>query len=84
MGPPRVILDAPALRIVRFATHDEKEQIACDGDDVMTVMDIDDDRKPSSPLPLYFARPLTPVSRFEASNIEGLEQNVTLKDSKYA
>jgi len=44
MGPPRVILDAPALRIVQFTTHDEKEQIACDGDDnVMTVMDIDDD-----------------------------------------
>ncbi len=44
MGPPRIILNAPGLRIVQFTTQDEKDQIACDGDDnVMTVMDLDRD-----------------------------------------
>jgi hypothetical protein len=36
--------DYPELRIVRFTTDSENEQIACDGDDgIMTVFDLDDD-----------------------------------------
>ena len=44
LGPAKVVIDTPELRIVRFTTDSENEQIACDGDDgIMTVFDLDDD-----------------------------------------
>lgn len=44
LGPAKVVIDTPDLRIVRFTTDSENEQIACDGDDgIMTVFDLEDD-----------------------------------------
>ena len=44
LGPAEVVIDTPALRIVRFTTAEEREQITCDGDDsIMSVFDLDDD-----------------------------------------
>jgi hypothetical protein len=43
LGPPQVILDTPDLRIVKFTSNSEQEQIACDGDgDIMAVLDTDE------------------------------------------
>lgn len=43
-GAPRVILDAPSLRVVQFDIDKQTEQVACDGDDnLITVLDFDSD-----------------------------------------
>jgi hypothetical protein len=43
-GAPRVILDAPSLRVVQFDIDQQTEQVACDGDDnLITVLDFDND-----------------------------------------
>jgi hypothetical protein len=43
-GAPRVILDAPSLRVVQFDIDKQTEQVACDGDDnLITVLDFGND-----------------------------------------
>ncbi len=43
-GAPRVILDAPSLRVVQFDFDKQTEQVACDGEDnLLTVLDVDND-----------------------------------------
>lgn len=43
-GAPRVILDAPSLRVVQFDIDRQTEQVACDGEDnLITVLEVDSD-----------------------------------------
>ena len=44
IGPARLVLEVPGLRIVQFSEPGLNEEIACDGDDnVMSEIDLSDD-----------------------------------------
>ena len=42
-GSPEIVLESPALRIVKFSSKTEQEQIACDGDaHTVTLLNFED------------------------------------------